>query len=496
MSEDAPKETQAAEAGGGGCRACGFGCLGTVLLCAIVFGVVSASASATLDARFLAVGEEIAEIQQEANAPRTTVVGAPANDENAVIDYQGLEWILTSGKAGLMRRESWKVQAPELPDDIDAMLKRANPDGREVDYFLVMAGLLAETLDPEGAGKAEAMSKRLRRAEAEAAFKKFRPALRYVRDGLRRGKCDWKTRWERGFRFEAPNRLCMQAVASLMAYEASLQPPSEAIQTGLEIVAFGQDLSRQGLMIDCAIGAAISRNGFKSLAHTMGRPGCKADDYARVISALSDYRTQDPDQILARERMTAVVTALELSGRRFDPKDTEYFEEQGGFLAKFSVFHVRELDGYEHFMGREIEVSRMTPGEREAAHGDLRRDLDGSSYFLAKVAMPNLVEVQERLLEADVLARITRVLAAAHLQRLERGAFPADIGDVAKSLGVGAQDIFSPTPGTPLLYALVGGEARCWSVGRNQVSEGGPEGWTKSEGGSDDCGFRSRAPVK
>lgn len=489
---------------GGGCKACGLGCLGFVVLSVIVLGVVSASASARLDARFLEASKEAVELRAMADVRRATVVGEPANDENAAVDYAGLEWVLTSGKKG-SRRNSWKKQRPILPDDVDAMVKRVNPEGEEID--LVLPSALMAGIDSDYKVK-NTPKERTRRKKAEALFKRVRPALRYVRDGLSRGKCNWETQWERGMRAEIPNLLAMRAAATLMTYEASLQPPREAIQTGLQIVAFGEDNARQGTMIGGMIGIAVSAIGFKSLAHTLGRPGCDASDYRKVIAALESYRGPQADSLLSGERLSGVVTILDLSGRPLaEGSEGAGYEELGGnasggekALSQLSVWHARELKGYDHFMQRGIEVSRMPREERQAAQDEIDRELEDSWYLIAKMAIPNLSAAQNNVVEAEALARIVRVLAAAHLARLEEGEFPSSIQGVARTLGEGIEDPCSRTPGTPLFYSLKGEKVWCWSVGEDKVDNGGHRGWENKSPApaqnSDDRGLMTQAPSK
>lgn len=485
---------------GNGCKTCGMSCLGIVVLTFLVVAVMSANASARLDARKVQASQEVVELQTAADTRRTTLLGAPANDENAVVDYDGLEWVLTSGKGG-NRRTSWENQAPALPEGIDLMVKRCNPDDEEID--LILPSALLAGIDPDYDAK-ETPAELQRRKDAQALFKRLRPALRYVRDGLSRGKCDWGTQWEKGVRAELPNLLAMRTVGNLMAYEASLQPPREAIETGLQIVAFGQDTGRQGTLIGGMIGIAVSAIGFKSLAHTLGRPGLEARDYQRVITALEGYRGPKVDALLRGERLGMVVTSLELSGRPLDKvgeeKEEIGYEASTGEKALFqlSLFHARELEGYEGFINRAIEISRLPRDQRIVAQGELDQEIRDSWYLIAKIALPNLSAAQDNIVEAEALGQITRVLAAAQLVRLQGGEFPGRIQSLASILGKGIEDPCSGTPGTPLFYAVEGGRVWCWTVGEDRSSDGGPRTWKDKSppppSSSDDRGLVTQAP--
>ncbi|MBL4849874.1 MAG: hypothetical protein JKY65_30470 [Planctomycetes bacterium] len=412
------------KAGGKGtcCRNSGLGCLGAILLGGFLLGLLSVNASARLDARLTQAKQEISEVRARTDDRRATVLGTPANDDNAVVDYQGLEWVLTAGDEA-SRRVSWERSRPELPGDVDKVEKQTKPKRKK--HSLDNTSRLMEGIFP-GTEIDDSPRGRRKLAAAKALFWRVRPALRYVRSGLKRGKCDWGTQLEMGMESEIPNLRPMRAAASLMAYEASLQEPRDAIQTGLEIVAFGTDLGRQGTLIGSMVGQKVSSIGFKSLNHTLARPGLEARDYRRVIEALGTYQVASITDLIAAERLAGVVTVLGLSGRPLSGRlaGSEPREEA---VFKFSLFTARELEGYEHFLGRAQEVASLPKTRRPAAWETLTAELSASPYVLVK-AIPNLRTLDSNLLESESEARIVRILAAAHLVRLEKGAFPQQSG--------------------------------------------------------------------
>lgn len=499
MSEEQATDLESKPEGGGACRACCLGLLALVAAGILALVALNYSSGGKLDARQAQVRTEIAQLQTAAKERRGTVLGTPANDENAVVDYQGLEWLLTVGNEKA-RRESWRKQRPQLPADIDAMVtKTRDPQGEAFD--LVNTGELVKQihLRREYDESPEAEKKRV---EARAAFARVRPALRYVRDGLSRGTCDWGVQWERGMEAEIPNLLVMRAVANLMAYEATLQSPREALQTGLQLVAFGQDIARQGTMIGSMIGVAVSEIGFASLSHTMGRPGLEVSDYRRLIEVLGAFEVPPVDSLIASERLTGVVTALQLSGRRLvektessDSDDLPNVED--GVIFGVDLWSERELEGYEHFLGRAIEISRLPIEQREAARATMNQELEDSFYIVARIAIPNLEAIDSRLRDTKAKAKVVRVLAAAHVVRLDQGSFPAKLQDLSKVLGQkGLEDPSSLTPGAPLLYRLDGGRVLAWGVGENGVDDGGPQRGQQVTPSEDDSGFETKAPGK
>jgi hypothetical protein len=499
MSEEQAtnQEGKEPESGGGGCRNCCLGFLVLLIVGLITLVVLNANAGARLDARLKLAGEEVAALEKEAKERRATVLGSPANDDNAAVYYQGLEWVLTVGDED-SRRESWTKQRPQLPADIDAMVEKTkDPRGKPVD--LVGTSMLIQEIQlrvkVEDSPEAQA-----KRAAAQAAFERVRPALRYVQAGLKCGTCDWAVQWKRGMNAEILNLRVMRSVANLLAYEATLQSPQEALQTGLQIVAFSQDIAHQGTVIGSMVGVAVAEIGFQSLAHTMSREGLAASDYQRVVSALSGYQgTVKMDSLLAGERMSGVVTALELSGRPLAPEEVLEGEESSAEGVAFGValLGARELEGYEYFLGREIEISRMPLERREAARQAMEQELEDSYYVVARIAIPNLSALRARFRVLEAQGRITRVLAAAHLVRLDTGSFPAKVQDLAKLLSTqGLSDPCADLTTTPLCYRVEGKQVLCWTVGENGQDDGGPTRDKARSEGDDDVGLETTAPAK
>lgn len=495
---------------------CGASCLGLLALGALSIAIATAMASASLDDRVAWAEREIAAFRQE-DQRRATLLGQPDNDESTLADYNGALWVLYGGNPSQLP-QSWRLLPPELPDDIDEVLALVAPEGAPFDRFL--AEELLRGIDPTRAGVGLSPSEQAKYEQAQQLFRRLQPVLRYVRRGLRRGKVDWGTRWEQGLRLFEPDRMQTAAIASFMAYEASLQEPSLASQTGLEIVAFGQDLARQG-SFPATLGALrVCYIGFQSLAHTLSRPGLERLDCERLIEVLAKFRPALPPRTpLERQRLLSVVTALEESGRRLDAgegKLDEVPEEKRSgiyWATQVDLFHARELAAYEAWVARAILISELPPGQWRGPNADLREDIQAAYYLTDtryefwKELVPVLSLVgAEGLVEN--MARTTAVLAAAHLYRLGVGFFPDKISDLRGLLGTRIFDLGARAPGTPLCYGLQGELLRCWTRGQNGIDEGGPpvvlhEPWPRTKRKprnaarkTDDRGLQTRAPAQ
>ncbi|MBL4845075.1 MAG: hypothetical protein JKY65_06095 [Planctomycetes bacterium] len=490
-----PPESQGSSGVAGRC--CGLGCVGILLLGGILAGVLTADASARLDTRLLQIADEVADFKDRAPGPRQTVLGQPANEENAHTDYNGLRWALAGGNLDLLP-DRWRREPPKLPVDIKALTAQIAPRGQAVDpealgytdFGRPDLKVLMSGIDPD-VKTFNSPKGKARYARAVKEDERLKPALRYVRDGLSRGHCDWEVNWEAGMRCEYPDLGYSLYVANLLSYEASQQSPRQAIQTSLEIVAYGQDMSRSGTNLGYVLGIDVCNLGFQSLAYTLGRAGLEASDYQRVIEALRSYAegVPNPEDALAGTKLQEVLSALALSGRRLDPPSahdgTGYSSFQVSDSPRFDVAIADDIEGYEKLMQGTIEILQLAPADRPAAQTKLTLEIEGSSYVTAKGLLYGLQGGVKGLVKTHQdtcdLAEAARVLAGAHLLRLDSGSFPSGIGAVSPRLGPEPSDRH-----TRLGYRLRGGVLECWGLGENGRDDGG---------GGDDVRLQTRAPA-
>lgn len=479
-SEDAAESAEVQEEEGGpGCRSCAGSCLGILILFGLTFGLLSANASARLDAKVSEVSQEILDLQEAGDQRRSTILGAPANDQNAVADYNGFMWVM-SPESGYP--PSWRESPPPLPTDVEDMIRRVDPGRKGLDS--VDTAFLSPAFEPNFSLEALEPSTKKRFLSSQKNFKRFRPLLRYIRDGLSRGRCDWQVNWEKGASLEIPNLLTVRGAANMLAYEATILPPRESIQNGLEIVAYGEDCGRHGTVIGSMIGVAIVHIGLKSVALSLSRPGLESSDYQRVIDTLAKYRSPSAEELLHAERVSVVVTLLQISGRYVDQSRRPEGNPlagygQGGDLGEillgWDLTQSRELEGFERYHERGREIARLPRAERRRASERLDEEMQEEWFLIANNLNLNVHSFVDQLEMAEGMARVVRALAAAHQVRLQTGAFPTRIQALAGALGEGIEDPTSNNPPTPLGYRVDPPYLRCWLAGENGVDDGGPK---------------------
>ena len=127
--------------------------------------------------------------------------------------------------------------------------------------------------------------------------------------------------------------------------------------------------------------------------------------------------------------------------------------------------------------------------ERKAKLRQLDEELEGARSLVAGLGRPSWSMVQDNLWGGRMVLQSARVLAAAHIYRIERGRFPDELGQLDPILGGVPQDLLG---GGPLRFSYdeATGGLRCYSVGEN-----GRDDWgSASQRQHDDWGVETRAP--
>lgn len=420
------------------------------------------SSSADLEAKFLEVSEEVTRLQEDGARRRKTLLGGAGDDQNALVDYSGLEWVLKGGGPGT--RSDWK---PVLPVDIDEVLAQVAAQGEvpTADAGELLRGLVPDqpltNLSPEDAA---------RYAKAQALYRQYRPVLRYLRAGLERGYCDWETQWDRGISMDMPNFLMLRVAATLMAYEASQQEPSAAIQTGLEVVAFGSDVARFKHASGTGAATRITLIGFRSLSKTLERDGVSAEDCERVLEVTARYRPLRDLDVLSAERVMIMGYALGASGRPLSlgiETDLNEFSDTG---LEFDLDCASHIAVYEDYFRRLREHLSLPPNMRRIPP-KFPTQTEVSVLVSPSSGTINLFEILDGV---DAHLPPLRVLAAARLAHLRDGTIPAQLSQLAPLLGEGGTQDPLAWAAAPLRYASSEGGVRCWSVGTNGGDDGGP----------------------
>ena len=391
--------------------------------------------------------------------------------------YNGFFWALAGGRPEGRLPVSWQHQAPQLPADIDAVLAQVSPEGKAIEG--VAAAYMYAAAEKSDQERSEQETKLLRRGELE--FARFRPALRYLREGLRCGHADWETRWDQGYRREEPNYQYLRAGASLLAYEALQQSPREGLRTGLEIVAWGEDVARRGTELDVLLAIAITRIGCKSLVHTLGRPGLEPEDCRGVVSALAAYAPPDLGRLLQGIRLQFVVSTLEISGRALAPGGTgpihfnDLIQREPGGPPYFDVVHERHLANWEAACARSFAIAEPPlASQREEASGEIHREMfGGDSGFLASQLPAAALSFNNRR-ETLGYVRIVQTIAAARAEQLRVGEFPESSEVLAEVLGEARMDPCAEGQPAPLGYRALGQSVEVWNSGSDGINEGGP----------------------
>lgn len=453
-------------------KTCCLGSLGIVVALVLLFVILNLTASPGLDAKLEEVKADI-QTRRTADAEARSSFLGDTVEGNAVHDYNGIEWVFAGGDTEQMRM-SWRTTEPVLPEGARELATSL----ADTEYSLTVQSNMLAHME-----KGEELT-----PEAQAQFEAYRPLIAYVQQGLRKDHCDWEFQYERHVRAPIPNLLDVRNVANLLAFEAfTAEDSSDAVERALEIVAFGDDMCTQPTLIGLMIGIAVKSIGFESLERTLRtRADLGVTDYQRVLDVLTRAPRTLVRPAMELEKLGFRACILEMTGRPLsdDPYTGNFFDvfamgsqlsDESGSVGTPLVgdwLLSRELEGYDSYMTQLIDICDKPLQERQALADALVDDLTGSGHIIAQVAIPNLYEAGKVVDEVNLIQDLVRMLAAAHLHRLETGTFPSELADIQARLGAPTNDPFS-ADGNPLSLTLEEGRLRCYSVYENGTDEGG-----------------------
>ena len=373
------------------------GCFALVILSLIVFTFVTWRATVALDRRAAPLQGEIEAFRSSLPVQRAPRFGPPT-DGNAADDYRAIEAFLAE-RGG------------------------ARPD---LDPLVPLRKLLRTTREKRQACERVP-------DEAADAVREYGGVISRVRLGLSRPRCDWSPPFERGCSVPVPDVQSARCAAELLALDAQLDPDGRsAIRTGLEIIAYGEDHVRHGTLIGVMVGIALQGMGVGSLEHTMRTRKLPREAYEEVLSTLATVEPVDLRGAFEADRLAINVELAKLTSRGFGEPGNQDLRSLRFFGP---VFFAREWAGYEAYMARYREAVLLPAKAREAALETIDRDLAGSWLIIARIALPNLGESGDHIDTARAMLELTRMLAAAHLHRLDTGSFPREGAALATYLG-------------------------------------------------------------
>jgi len=442
-----------------------IGCGGCVLLAALGggwLGYRSSHTNAELDERVVRIQQRVQAIETAGAAPRPVLLGKP-QPGNAVDAYRALGW-------------AWGAEGePDSDLDPSVLRERAEFAGRLPDEVLDELRVHLEG----GVAPSEATLARVR---------KRLPLLHYLRTGLRRERCEWEQEFALGALAPFPRVLVLRQACEVQAYDASITTdPDRALRRGMELIAFAQDADRHPSLIMGMLAGRFEELGLRVLERALNRFELSDDQLARVAQFLAKLPEPTLDLHRETEFIQLEVSTLGLAGRYLDPEltaeDLEIPAEYSGALGQ--LFVARELRGVDHFAKRAEEVCALDYPQRVEFEKELVDEVSSSTYILGRIASPNFTAAMEHLDERCALRRCVAGLIAAHRARLEQGQFPAQLSGLAP-------DPFRPS--SPLGYVVAGDTVRVYSVGLDQVDDGGErDGPTLNE---PDLAVHSRVPAR
>lgn len=434
-----------------------FGCLPLLLLILIPGGMLWYQARQSLRERTRELDFEIASFEAELSQPRPVMFGDP-QPGNAADEYWLINYVLGAP-------DTWDAKIPVTLAPTQYSYKHAETNKVET----TMASI-------ELIKRAKANDRGPLPADAARYLKLYAPLADHIRAGMRKERCDWRPPIEKGAASDILNLIEARSLANMMAYQAVMADGEEAVEKALEVIVFGRELARHPSLIHSMIGIAVQNSGAETLGSILGRELSPAA-YRQVAEVLGRLEPIDIERGLIADRLFLSVHLAAMSGEekyrsKLDNEEAINLYANSstarafGKLLNNRLVLEREWEAYRRWHKRALELARMPFTQRVRASATFDKELEEAWVGVARLAIPNVHEACLHAEKVEASLQALRMLAAAHLHRLEAGSFPEDGAALKPFLG-GAlpADPFQDRE-KPLAYELGEGEARVsWSQG-------------------------------
>ncbi len=447
----ADSPVSAASGGVGWRRKALAGCALVVLVGIVALVEYSKKASARLDRRCGELATDIFEYQARTTWKKLGMFGG-----NAADDYAALTWVVDAPE-DWERDPPWYVQATTLP------MNYVTTKGADLQL------LQHARLEAEKGGELP--------HEALTLKRELWSMVGHLRDGLQRESCVWGGDLRFSGNTRIPNLLAHRAAVDLLALEA-YERPAQAVECGLQILAFGLDhLHHPALRVTFSgldfirIACEVLRQAIES-HHSVG--SC-----FWIISRLRSADNALDALPFDTERLASLAWLAAAAGRPLHPRALPLQPPLPSVYAQDLLLD-REWSRIEQFYTDAQAIFVLPSPERLAQAKRLTEEFTegwGLSGF------PDLERLARLCDTARIDARSVQVLAAARLEHTRSGVWPSSIAVLHPDLIELPQDPYAPGA---LRYGLdAEGRPRVYSVSFNGVDDGG-----QIEGAEPDRGMR------
>jgi hypothetical protein len=311
-------------------------------------------------------------------------------------------------------------------------------------------------------------------------LERHRAEVAALRESVRADRCDWKIEWERGAEIRLPKLIPAGRLADLLiidGHERALAGDARgAAERYLDAARFGGDIGEAAGVVSVSLGGALSDRAYEAVGRLISAGALGADALAAIeretgfletalasVAAKIDQERLGNNAQMLRDAGSGVFETLKF----VTPVDRTPPIWPLLLPARLSIaFTWPEYDRVMREFGAALALSdRAARAARLAA---LRRETEASRNPLIAMNAPSGDEKFGAVADR-ARARRAIVLAAAAIarHRLEKGAFPAALGE---AMAAPPRDPFGPAA---VLYqrAADGASARVASLGTTDKGE-------------------------
>ena len=332
-----------------------------------------------------------------------------------------------------------------------------------------MKGALTSVL-----GEFVGRGKKADRAKVEAVLASHGSALDALRDGVKRSDGIYRMKWEQGFSANIPGLLQSQNLANLAVCKSRLLAEEgkarEAAELMLDTCRFAHDLGYNQILISEMISIAITGLALEELRDLILSGKLSKDDFQEIARELEIL-----DGSFPRNGHSMMNEAVALG--------YEFLKTDGNVdMSSFTVGSAGV--GWNYYLWRAVFPKRLICADAYFTELDYLKQFaaaDEKSWGTCQ-AVGSTTDLEIPKLR-NPIARLTMVsLTGSNRAGREKRTHLRLLRAAAQYRATGRLPDLDDPFGVRLLSSEQGGKVKVWSVGRDQVDDGGKGEWKPNAG--------------
>lgn len=312
-----------------------------------------------------------------------------------------------------------------------------------------------------------------------------RTALRYFHEGARLSKARYPVSFISGFSTLLPHLTKIKDGSQLLRLEALSHTvenrPEAAVAASTAALQLGHSLANEPTLISFLVQCACYNITCESVKNCLNRHAFPPESLKTLAAGLESAETSlHLQRAMVGERANGMgIFTMSVDQINTMMLSTPTSWERIGFsLYESSGLRQKDLQIYLKYLNRYVEASTNQNAQLLTIVDQIEQDADKEltdnklGTLLTGLVLPALSKVPGKKLISQANLRLTRVAALIHAYQAEHhGQLPEKLADLAPDY---LTDVpLDPFDGKPLRYQHDGDSFKIWSIGLDQIDQGG-----------------------